>query len=94
MDWLALLTMTFFSVGLVMIWEMAEMSCVSESVSCFEAMLLERLSLKDTGGSGGEGRGQGSQLQTGFSKAFTTVEGEKTNDSGIMSTSVEQRSTA
>lgn len=69
MDWLALLTMTFFSVGLVMIWEMAAMSCVSESVSCFEAMLLERLSLKDTR--------PHSQLHTGFPKAFTTVEGEK-----------------
>lgn len=47
MDWLAQLTMTFFSVGLALIkWEMIEMSCVSESVSCFEAMLLEWLSLK------------------------------------------------
>lgn len=46
-DWLALLTMTFFSRGLeLLIWEMMEMSCVSESVSCLEAMLLERLGLK------------------------------------------------
>lgn len=50
MDWLALLTMTFFSVCLaLLIWVMTGMSCVSESVSCFEAMLLERLSLKQTG---------------------------------------------
>lgn len=50
MDWLALLTMTFFSVCLVLVkWERIEMSCVSESVSCFEAMLLERLNLKQTG---------------------------------------------
>lgn len=47
MDWLALLTMTFFSKCLaLLIWEVTGMSCVSESVSCFEAMLLERLSLK------------------------------------------------
>lgn len=46
-DWLALLTMTFFSVCLALVtWEMTGMSCVSESVSCLEAMLLERLSLK------------------------------------------------
>lgn len=48
-DWLALLTMTFFSECLTLLtWEMMGMSCVSESVSCFEAMLLERLSLKQT----------------------------------------------
>lgn len=47
MDWLALLTMIFFSKGLeLLMWVMTGMSCVSESVSCFEAMLLERLSLK------------------------------------------------
>lgn len=50
MDWLALLTMTFFSECLTLLtWEMKGMSCVSESVSCFEAMLLEPLSLKQTG---------------------------------------------
>lgn len=50
MDWLALLTMTFFSECLtLLIWEMKWMSCVSESVSCFEAMLLEPLSLKQQG---------------------------------------------
>lgn len=42
MDWLPQLTMTFFSVGLALVtWEMTGMCCVMESVSCFEAMLLE-----------------------------------------------------
>lgn len=50
-DWIALLTMTFFSVGLevlldvTLVTELRERSCVSESVSCLDAILLERLSL-------------------------------------------------
>lgn len=50
MDWLALLTMTFFSECLtLLVWEMKGVSRVSESVSCFEAMLLDPLTLKQQG---------------------------------------------
>lgn len=48
-DWMALLTMTFFSKGwALLIWGGTGMSCVSESVSCLEAILLERLGLKQS----------------------------------------------